>query len=80
MSKAPTFVEFTNLIASDRRDDKAWVFFWSDIHDGRAHRAFARFWKEACSLRPSGTIREVIDAWPTDDLKQLWLDHIYGRR
>jgi hypothetical protein len=80
MNHAPTYVEFTNLIASDRRDDEAWVWFWSDVHDGMAYREFPGFWDEACSRRPNGTVREVIAAWPTEDLKQLWLDHIYGRR
>jgi hypothetical protein len=79
-TRAPTYVQFTNLMASDRSDDKAWMFFWSDVHDGLAGRAFPGFWKEARSRRPSGTVREVIDAWPTEELKQLWRDHIYKRR
>jgi hypothetical protein len=79
-TRAPTYVEFTNLMASDRPDDKAWVFFWSDIYDGLAHREFPEFWEEARSRQPSGTVREVIDAWSIEELKQLWRDHIYGRR
>jgi len=80
MNRAPTYVEFTNLVASDRPDDESWVFFWSDIYDGLAYRHFPGFWEAASSRRPDGTVREVIDAWPTEELKRLWRDHVYGPR
>jgi hypothetical protein len=57
MNRPPTYVEFTNLIASDGPDDEAWVFFWSDVHDGLAHREFPGFWEEASARRPDGTVR-----------------------
>ena len=65
----PSFAEFGDVIASDRPTDEAWIWFWSDVYDGRVRRAFPRFWEMARSRRPHGTVREVIDAWPPDELK-----------
>ena len=78
-TEMPSFADFGDLIANDRPGDTAWIWFWSDVHDGRVRRAFPPFWEAARSRRPDGTVREIIDAWQPEELKRLWLDCIYGR-
>jgi hypothetical protein len=77
----PTPAELTETIIAvhGRPDDKAFIWYWSDVYDGRAGRALPQLWAILKERRPEGTAREVVALWSVDELRSIYDRLLRGR-
>lgn len=75
----PTFRELTEAILEVHGPgDREFQWFWSDVYDGRAWRALPEFWKALRARNPTGSVREVVAAWPESEMRALYRPLLWG--